>query len=827
MVGQNFKQSIRYRFVRDISIILFIGTCVLSAVIAINEGMMLKRSLITKGRSFASYIAKLSQDPLIMKDSIQLDSIVNEANKDADILYAIIRDAQGIPVTSQYASINYQSPRLMGILSGMSKESELQDIIAAIQKIEPTAEVSVPILTGSDTIGMVTVCLSQHDIHNRIVRTIVFVIALNLIVAIVLGFVLFIASKKAILDPIIELGHAADRLAKGDLSTHVNIETTGEIRMLVDSFNKMAEDLDRTTVSKEYVGNIIRSMNDALIVVSPEGRILNVNGATCRLLGYEEGELIDRPFATILDGEPLAVEGERDLSAIFVAVAGDKVYATKDGQKIPVSLSTSTMHDVAGKPMGLICVAQDITERKQAEEQITRMAYFDSLTNLPNRKLFQDRLNLAILHSARHERLLALLFLDLDDFKRINDIFGHSVGDHLLKEVAERLKQSVRKSDSLSRYLPEDDSNFTVARFGGDEFAVILPEILNTEDAAKVAGRILDAMAKPFYLDNHEVFVGASIGITICPFDGTDSDTMLKNADSAMYHAKSQMKNNYQFYKQSMNEAAFHKLSLENSLRRALERNEFLLYYQPQINLVTGQIVGMEALIRWEHPEKGMIPPVEFISLAEETGLILPIGRWVLQTACLQNKAWQAAGLLPVCVSVNLSSQQFKQQSIMGDITSALQDSGLDPKYLMLEITESILMQNTDTVAAMLHNLNEMGVRTSMDDFGTGYSSLNYLRRLPLFSIKIDRSFVTDIDTNPDDAIIAKAIIAMAHSLKLRVIAEGVETEEQMRFLQELGCDEMQGHLLSRPIPAEAASRFLAEGEERQSHLQTDRCHVG
>ena len=820
MVGQNFKQSIRYRFVRDISIILFIGTCVLSAVIAINEGMMLKRSLITKGRSFASYIAKLSQDPLIMKDSIQLDSITNEANKDGDILYAVIRDAQGNPVTSQYASINYQSPRLKGILAGMSKENELQDVIAAIQKNEPTAEVSVPILTGADTIGMVTVCLSQHDIRNRITHTVVFVIALNLIVAIVLGFVLFIASKKAILDPIIELGHAADRLAKGDLSTHVNIETTGEIRMLVDSFNKMAEDLAGTTVSKEYVGNIIKSMNDALVVVSPEGRILNVNGATCRLLGYEEGELIDRPFALILVEESSVAGGDRGPSTISVAATGDNTYVTKDGQKIPVSLSTSTMHDGDGKPMGLICVAQDITERKQAEEQITRMAYFDSLTNLPNRKLFQDRLNLAILHSGRHERLLALLFLDLDDFKRINDIFGHSVGDHLLKEVAERLKQSVRKSDSLSRYFVEDDSNFTVARFGGDEFAVILPEIVNTEDAAKVAGRILDAMAKPFYLDNHEVFVGASIGITICPFDGTDSDTMLKNADSAMYHAKSQMKNNYQFYKQSMNEAAFQKLSLENNLRRALERNEFLLYYQPQINLMTGQIVGMEALIRWKHPEKGMIPPAEFIPLAEETGLILPIGRWVLQTACLQNKAWQAAGLRPVCISVNLSSQQFKQQSIKGDITSALQDSGLDPKYLILEITESILMQNTDTVAAMLHDLNEMGLRTSMDDFGTGYSSLNYLRHLPLFSIKIDRSFVKDIATNPDDATIAKAIIAMAHSLKLHVIAEGVETEEQMRFLKELGCDEMQGYLLSRPIPTEDASQFL------QFHLETGRCRV-
>ena len=448
-------------------------------------------------------------------------------------------------------------------------------------------------------------------------------------------------------------------------------------------------------------------------------------------------------------------------------------------------------------------------EKKRAEAQILHMAYYDNLTSLPNRVLFQDRLNQAIVQAERYGRRSAMLFLDIDNFKRINDTLGHRVGDLLLKAVAERLKESVRDSDSVARQHA-DIQNITVARQGGDEFTVLLSEVREPQDAARVAQRCLDRLSRPFLLDGHEVFITASIGIAIYEIDGKDIDSLLKNADAAMYHAKEQGKNNYQFYKQSMNATALEKLEFENDLRRALERKEFLLYYQPQIDVRTGTIVGMEALIRWQHPVRGLVSPADFIPLAEETGLIIPIGAWVLQTACAQNKAWQAAGLTPIPVSVNLSSRQFRQRDLVEAITEAVDTSGLEPGHLVLEITESVIMQEQEASSAMLRQLTTKGLRLAMDDFGTGYSSLGNLKRLPIYAIKIDRSFVMDITTDPDDAAITKAVIAMGHNLNLKVIAEGVETEEQLAFLYERGCHTIQGYLISRPMPVKEASDILA-----------------
>jgi len=438
------------------------------------------------------------------------------------------------------------------------------------------------------------------------------------------------------------------------------------------------------------------------------------------------------------------------------------------------------------------------------------MAFYDILTKLPNRVLFQDRLKQAISYAERNNRLLAVLFLDIDNFKRINDTFGHHIGDELLKGCAERLTGVLRKSDAVSRQIMPD----LFARLGGDEFTVLLTEIRDTRDAARVAQRILNVLSRPFVINNRELFVSTSIGIVMYPSDGKDVDSLLKNADAAMYHAKGNGKNNYQYYMESMNASALEMLTLENDLRRAIEREEFILYYQPRMHIRTGKISGLEALIRWVHPEKGLIQPATFISLAEETNLITYIDEWVLKNAFRQGAVWQKSGYPSLSLSVNISGTQFKHDTLLDIVTESLSESGLNPHNLELEITESVLMQNAKSTQSVLYELKRMGLNLSMDDFGTGYCSFSYLKSFPLDIIKIDRTFITDINKTKADAAIVKAIIAMSHTLKLKVVAEGVETDEQLSLLREMGCDEMQGYLLSRPLPAEEINAFLLKRRE-------------
>jgi len=442
---------------------------------------------------------------------------------------------------------------------------------------------------------------------------------------------------------------------------------------------------------------------------------------------------------------------------------------------------------------------QDITERKHAEDQIRYLAYYDALTKLPNRHLFDEQLQHSLSAAKRHDRLLAVLSLDLDQFKRINDSLGHNLGDELLQAVARRLEECVRSEDAVAR---SDSAAFDrLARLGGDEFSIMLTDITQFHDAAKVAGRILAQFQQPFRLGKREVVVTTSAGIALFPTDGDTPEALIKNADTALHYAKEQGRNNYQFYSQDMNSTALEKLSMEALLRRALEHDQLILYYQPKVEANSGRIVGAEALVRWKHPELGIVAPNQFIPIAEEIGLIIPIGDWVLKTATLQAKAWQEEGFLPISVAVNIAGSHFRHGNLAESVGGALRGAGLDPRYLEVELTESMLMDNVEATIATLRNLKEMGITLAIDDFGTGYSSLAYLKRFPLDALKIDRSFIKDTPGDADDAALTTAIIGMAHSLHLKVVAEGIENQPQFDFLRDRGCDLIQGYLISRPVP--------------------------
>ena len=453
---------------------------------------------------------------------------------------------------------------------------------------------------------------------------------------------------------------------------------------------------------------------------------------------------------------------------------------------------------VTGMSM-IACLLEDEREASElATVEMEHLAYHDALTGLPNRPLFMDRLILALAQSSRTNQKLAVFFLDLDRFKDINDSLGHSTGDGLLKAVAERIRRCIREGD-------------TVARFGGDEFTLLIPRIDHVEDAAKIAQKILETLKIPFSILDHELFVTTSIGISVYPGDGSDPETLVRNADTAMYRAKDQGRDNYQLYAPAMNARALERLALENMLRKALSHRELVLHYQPVADMRTKGVVGVEALIRWRHPEMGLVSPAHFIPVAETSGLIIPIGDWVLRTACRQTKLWQKRIDPDLTVAVNLSARQFQQPNLTEEIAEVLEETGLDAKYLELEITESNAMQNAENTIYTLRELKALGVRIAMDDFGTGYSSLSYLKRFPIDTLKLDQSFVREITTDASDAAIATAVIAMAHSLDLRVIGEGVETEEQFAFLQRQKCDYIQGYLFSPPQPAEALEAYLLE----------------
>lgn len=564
----------------------------------------------------------------------------------------------------------------------------------------------------------------------------------------------------------------------------------------------IAEIAERKKVEEQLrkLSQAIEQSPSIVLILDTEGRIEYVNPKFSQITDYAPEEVVG------LNLRDLSEQSPKEYQQMWKAITSGEEWRgefrskKKNGELYWELTSTSPIRNPEGIITHFLVVKEDITQRKRDEETILHMAYHDALTDLPNRSLLNDRLTQALVHARRNKQMLAVMFIDLDRFKTINDTLGHAIGDQLLQSVAKRLVNLLREGD-------------TVARMGGDEFILLLPGITQAESAAKIAYKILEAFKPSFYFNDHELHVTSSIGIALYPDDGEDAETLLKNADTAMYRAKEQGRNNYQFYTPAMNATAFERLVLENNLRRALERKEFVIYYQPKICLQTEQIVGMEALVRWQHPELGLISPAKFIPLAEETGLIVPLGAWVLHTACTQSKTWQNAGFPPLDIAVNLSARQFQQPDLVEMVARVLEETGLAPYHLQLEITESIAMQNVEFTVKMLRKLKEMGIRILLDDFGVDYSSLSYLKRFPLHALKIDQSFMHDISTNSYSAMIITMIITLAHSLKLNVIAEGVETKEQLDFLKQLHCDEAQGYYFGPPISAEEFTQLLQKKE--------------
>ncbi len=608
------------------------------------------------------------------------------------------------------------------------------------------------------------------------------------------------------------LRSASHEIARGNTTVALNMAThVTEISHLAQDLEAMRGQLLRReqelAVREVTQRAILETAAEGIITLNALGVIQSFNRAAETIFGYKAEEVIGEPFAMLLaPGHMFPFDaGSESHHVIREELRGLR----KSAQVFDLLLSASKTY-AAGVRLSTL-LAQDITERKAFEAKLRYLASHDTLTRLPNRALFADRLTHALAHAKRSRHLTALLFLDLDRFKYINDTLGHEFGDQLLVAVTERLSTCMRSEDTL-------------ARLGGDEFTMILTAIKQTEDAALVARKILAQLAQPFLLGERELFITGSLGISVYPSDADNAGDLIKHADGAMYLAKKMGGNNYQYFTAKINHNVAVRLELETGLRYALERQEFELHYQPQVDLSSGQITGFEALLRWQRPGHGSVSPLQFIPLAEETGLIIPIGEWVLRVACAQARAWQDMGFGPLSVAVNLSARQFEQANLAKTIQTILSETGLPAAQLEVELTESTVMHHLDQAIAILDELKQLGVRVSIDDFGTGYSSLSYLKRFPLDVLKVDKSFIADISSAADDGAIASAIIAMGQMLKLKVIAEGVENSEQLAFLRARGCTSVQGYYFSEPRPAIAVAQMLelqSQANESPDNKQT------
>jgi diguanylate cyclase (GGDEF)-like protein/PAS domain S-box-containing protein len=606
---------------------------------------------------------------------------------------------------------------------------------------------------------------------------------------------------------------AQDYLVKGQQETYGN--SRGLLRALRYAVERKVLE-EALFAEKERAQVTLNSIGDAVICTDVMGNVTFLNVVAEKLTGWARQAALGQSLTSVfrvldaahgeVDPSSTAAPAVRRQAQHFVS---GRILVRGDGSIIPVEDCVASIHDRAGQASGTVIVFRDVSVARAMAKQIAHAAEHDFLTGLPNRMLLNDRIGQAIALSRRRMTKIAVLFLDLDGFKYINDSLGHPVGDRLLQSIAKRLVACVRGSDSVSRQ-------------GGDEFVVLLSDLHSVEDAAISARRMLKAVAEAHCVDQHDLHITTSIGVSVYPDDAEDAETLIKNADTAMYQAKENGRQNCQFFKPAMNIKAVERQSVEASLRSALKRHEFKLQYQPKVNLVTGAITGAEALLRWTHPTRGLVSPIQFIPVAEDCGLILPIGAWVLREACTQARVWLDEGLDLGSMAVNVSAIEFRDDNFVRGLFEILDETGLDPKYLELELTESVLMKRVESTASILQTLRDRGIKIAIDDFGTGYSSLSYLRKFPVDALKIDQSFVRQISSAGRDATIVTAIIGMARNLGLQVVAEGVETLEELEFLRASQCNEAQGFYFSRPVPPLRFSEMLRDRDGKLGEIQSD-----
>lgn len=791
---------------RNVSLVQLIQLHLKNQQLAINHLLLIKsnepasnlHSQSTDGRYYLSevevvkkYTSKLSTN---LSHSVETTRLIAEFN-------------------SAYASLNSQyQARLKShvkLLVGVDKQNpeQLIDDIT-VETTRKLNSIIASIITHKESsIVEAEENLSQQELTMLLITTTVLVIL----------FMLFhFITKKTIINPLHQLHQAAININKGIYDTQLVCTGNDEISAVGDTFNKLSDRLSsyssymenslkevtqlvsslddaNSTITKEDVRirAILDNMSDVIITITEEGEIQSINAAVITLFGEKESAYFGKSLTVLLPTKLCQF-----IPSMPMPHEMETYIKRKDNRKVPVEI-TINKFILDSNPMYVIAI-HDIEQRKISENKLIELANYDPLTRLPNRNYFQERLNNTLSKTTKKRPFTAIMFVDLDGFKRINDTLGHTSGDSLLGQFATRLQSSVRHCD-------------TVARWGGDEFIILIDNVKSRSLIKKMAQEILNSMSDAFNLNGHEIFSSVSIGISISNAKKDDAESLLRQADIAMHHAKDEGKNQYQFYTSKMNARGFERLQLETQLRQSMWNKEFFLHFQPQIDIRTGEITGAEALARWQHPEKGLISPLDFIPLLEETGLVIPVGEYLLQIACKQAAEWQRNGNPDFRISVNLSARQFDDKHLVNKVRRILDETGLAPEHLELEITESAMMRDANKTARILTTFAKMGVDIAIDDFGTGHSSLSYLRQYPISTLKIDRSFVSELESEADDRAISQTIINMANNLRMRVVAEGVETEEQLAILKGQGCDIVQGYYYSRPLPSDDFMLYLSK----------------